>query len=323
MKRCSAFAFIVGNNYENHIQMEIIVHHNISDLYKTLGLPYEQEIDFTILSIPDIHPQIPFKSPVLRADYFSFILTKEGSGVYYLDDNKFTFDSKTIYFTNPGHIKSYELKESKDAFIITLSDKFLRENVHLEIYEEFPFLLAEKAPPMKLMQNDFEEFETLYSQILKEFKKNSRYKNKILGNLFMVMLFKIKDNFLSAYNPIEEGNRDSQIVKSFKRLLEAEFKEVLDSNHNEVNLQAQHFAEKMNLHPNYLNSVIKSKTGRTVNDWISKRTLSVAKSLLMNTANSSKEIAYQLGFSEPTHFSRFFKKHTELSPNTFRKLNKS
>jgi len=303
--------------------MEIIVHHKISDLYKTLGLPFDQEIDFTILSIPAIHPQIPFKSPILRADYFSFILTKEGSGVYWLDDNKFPFDSQTIYFTNPGHLKSYELNESKDAFIITLSEKFLRENVHQEIYGEFPFLLAEIVPPKKLAQNDFDEFETLYSQIFKEFKKESRYKNKILGNLFMVMLLKIKERFWSAYNPMEEGRRGSQIVKSFKNLLETEFKEVTRSNHNDGKLRAYYFAKKLNLHPNYLNSVIKSKTGTTVNDWISKRTLSVAKSLLLNAPYSSKEIAYKLGFSESTHFSRFFKKHTGLSPNTFRKSNKS
>ncbi|MBI1766828.1 MAG: AraC family transcriptional regulator [Bacteroidetes bacterium] len=301
--------------------MEIIVHHKISDLYKTLGLPFDQEIDFTILSIPDIHPQIPFKSPILRADYFSFILTKEGAGIYWLDDNKFPFGSQTIYFTNPGHLKSYELHDSKNALIITLSEKFLRENVHPEIYEEFPFLLAEIVPPKKLLQNDFEEFENLYSQILKEFEKESRYKNKILGNLFMVMLLKIKEKFWSAYNPIEEGNRDSQIVKSFKRLLETEFKEVLKSNHSDGKLQVQYFAKKLDLHPNYLNSVIKSKTGRTVNDWISERTLSVAKSLLINKPYSSKEIAYKLGFSESTHFSRFFKKNTGLSPNTFRKSN--
>src|SRR5882724_11505966 len=191
--------------------MEIIVHHKISDLYKTLGLPFDQEIDFTILFIPDIHPQIPFKSPILRADYFSFILTKEGSGVYYLDDSKFPFDSQTIYFTNPGHIKSYELNESKEALIITLSEKFLRENVHPEVYEEFPFLLAEITPPRKLLQNDFEELETLYSQILKEFERESKYKDKILGNLFMVVLLKIKERFWSTYNPIEEGKRDSHI----------------------------------------------------------------------------------------------------------------
>src|SRR5690606_17384790 len=252
----------------------------------------------------------------------SFILTKDGSGVYYLDDNKFPFDSRSIYFTNPGHIKSYELNESKEALIITLSEKFLRENVHSEIYGEFPFLLAEKTPPKKLLKNDFEEFDSLYAQIFNEFNKESEYKNKILGNLFMVILLKIKEKFWSAYNPIEEGNRDSQIVKSFKRLLEIEFRKVLNDKQNDVKLQAQHFAQKLNLHPNYLNSVIKSKTGRTVNDWISKRTLSIAKSLLLSTSHSSKEIAYKLGFSEPTHFSRFFKKHTQVSPNIFRKSNK-
>lgn len=302
--------------------MEIKVHHKISDLYKTLGLSFEHEIDFTILSIPDIHPHIPFESPKLRADYFSFILTKDGSGVYYLDDNKFPFDSGTIYFTNPGHIKSYELYESNDSFIITLSENFLRENVHSKIYEEFPFLLAEIVPPQKMSENDFEEFEILYKQILNEFNKDSEYRNKILGNLFMVVLLKIKEKFWSNYNPIEEGNRNSQIVKSFKQLLESEFSKVMDNDQNDGKLLVMYFADRLNMHPNYLNSVIKSKTGRTVNDWISKRTLSVAKSLLKNTSLSSKEIAYKLGFSEPTHFSRFFKNHTQLSPGTFRKSNK-
>jgi AraC family transcriptional regulator, transcriptional activator of pobA len=254
--------------------MGIIIHHKISDLYRTLSLHFEKEIDFAILSIPDIHPQIPFKSPILRADYFSFILTKDGSGIYYLDDNKFPFDSRTIYFTNPGHIKSYELNESKDAYIITLTENFLRENVHLEIFGEFPFLLAEIVPPKKLSQNDFEEFTILYKQMLNEFNKDSEYKNKILGNLFFVLLLKIKEKFWSNYNPIDEGNRNSQIVKSFKQLLESEFKKVMEREQDDSKLQAQYFAERLN-------------------------------------------------FSEPTHFSRFFKKHTQLSPSTFRKSNKS
>ncbi|MBK7338089.1 MAG: AraC family transcriptional regulator [Saprospirales bacterium] len=303
--------------------MEIIIHHSISDLYKTLGLSFEKEIDFTILSIPDIHPQIPYKSPNLRADYFSFILTIEGSGVYYLDDNKFPFGSGTIYFTNPGHIKSYELNESKEAFIITLNENFLRENVHPEIFAEFPFLLAEIAPPNKPSQDDFEEFILLYKQILSEFQKDSKYKNKIIGNLFLILLLKIKEKFWLNYNPIDEGNRNSQIVTSFKQLLESDSRKVIDGKQNVIKLYVQYFAENLTLHHIYLNSVIKSKTGKTVNDWISKRTLSVAKSLLMSTSYSSKEIAYKLGFSEPTHFSRFFKKHTHLSPSTFRKSSKA
>jgi len=302
--------------------MEIIIHHSISDLFHTLGLRFEKELDFTILSIPDIHPQVPFKSPNLRADYFSFILTIEGSGIYYIDDNKFPFGPGTIYFTNPGHIKSYELNESKEAFIITLNENFLRENVHPEIFGEFPFLLAEIVPPQKPSQSDFEEFVFFYKQILSEYSKDSKYKNKILGNLFLILLFKIKEKFWSNYNPLEEGNRNSQIVKSFKQLLESEFKKLLENEENDNKLQVAFFAEKLNLHPNYLNSVIKSKTGRTVNDWISKRMVIVSKTLLTSTAYSTKEIAYKLSFSEPTHFSRFFKKHTHLTPSVYRKTNK-
>ena len=88
-------------------------------------------------------------------------------------------------------------------------------------------------------------------------------------------------------------------------------------------LQVQDLAAEMNLHPNYLNSVIKSKTGKTVNQWISRRSTAVAKSLLLNTTLSAKEIAYRMGYSEPTHFSRFFKKQTGMAPRTFRQKHRS
>lgn len=295
------------------------IHHSIADLYKTLNLPFDPDRDFTILSVPGIHPHLPFRSPPLRANYFSFVLNHRGAGTYYLDHHEFPFGPQTIYFTNPGHIKAYELVSSEEAYIITLNERFLRENVQADIYGAFPFLLAEKAPPKQLGPADFQDFATLYQQMLLEFGRDSPYQDRILGNLFTVLLLKIKEKFWSAYNPIEEGNRDSEIVKTFKRLLEAEFKEVLENDRPEVKLQVQYFAEKMSLHPNYLTSVIKSKTGRTVQDWIASRTLSFAKTLLTTTSYSAKEIAYQLGFSEPTHFGRFFKRHTQESPTAFRK----
>lgn len=303
--------------------MDIILHYSISDLYKSLNLPLTQEIDFTIHFKPDIHPSIPFKSPIFRTDYFYFGFIKDGSGAYTIDENKFSFSSRTIYFNNPGHIKSYELNELKDAYMITLTENFLRENVHPKIFDEFPFLLAEIVPPKVLSEKQFKEFETLYKQIGSEFEKPSIYRNKILGSLFVVLLLKLKEEFWSDYNPIVEGKRNSQIVKTFKQLLELEFKKIIEKQQVDINIQVQYFAEKMNLHPNYLNSVIKSKTGRTVNEWISSRTIAASKLLLINTTYSTKEISYKLGFSEPTHFSRFFKKQTQLSPSKFRESNKS
>ena len=291
-------------------------------MYKYLDLPFEQEMDFTIHFKPDIIRNTPFKSPVFREDYFTFSFIKEGSGFYTIDENKFPFSPGTVYFTNPGHIKSFDINDLNDAYMISFTENFLRENVHPEVFDEFPFLLAEIVPPKVLSDEKYKEFETLYKQIFDEYKKTSVYKNKILGNLFVVLLLKLKEEFWFDYNPITEGNRNSQIVKSFKYLLESEFKKVMDKQQNDIKPQARHFAERLNLHPNYLNSVIKSKTGKTVNEWITKRTLSAAKFLLINTSYSSKEIAYKLGFSEPTHFSRFLKRHTRVSPGTFRKSNR-
>lgn len=299
--------------------MDIIVHHSISDLYKTLDLSCENEIDFTILSVPDIHDEIPFTSPVLRADYFSFILTVDGSGIYYLDDHTFPFDSRTIYFTNPGHTKSYELHSSKEAYIIIVNESFLWEFVHAQVYDEFPFLLAEIVPPKPLPDKLFADIKSLYGQIEHEFEQPSRYKKRILGNLFANLLLKIKEHFWVDYNPITEGDRNSEIVKSFKQILEKEFKLMISDSETGRRLQVRDFAEQLNLHPNYLNSVIRSKTGRTVHDWLNRKTISTAKYLLRNTTLSSKSISYRLGFSEPTHFSRFFKKHLDTTPAQFRK----
>lgn len=296
----------------------MIVHHTISDFYKSLGLPIEQHLDFTIHFLPDIHPIIPFKSPVYRAEYFSFLFIKDSRGTYTTDDHVFVFTPHTIFFTNPGHVKSFEIEDSKDAYLITLTEAFLRENVHPDIFGEFPFLLTEIVPPKTMGEEEYQEFEDIYLQLFKEFHKLSCYKTRILGNLFVVLLLKIKEKFWQDYNPIQEGDRHSHIVKSFKQLLEQQFMGLTVTN-KEYTYRILNYAMDLNLHPNYLNAVIKSKTGKTVNQWITERILSMAKTLLKNTDLSSKEIGYRLGYSEPTHFSRFFKKHTQLSPHQYRK----
>jgi len=52
-----------------------------------------------------------------------------------------------FYFTNPGHYKSFEWLRIGEVWLITMSEAFLKENVHHDVFKEFPFLLAEKVPP--------------------------------------------------------------------------------------------------------------------------------------------------------------------------------
>jgi len=202
----------------------------------------------------------------------------------------------------------------------TLTESFFKQYVHPDIFEEFPFLLAEIVPPKVLNKDQFAEFELLYQQLIKEFKSDSHYRFKVIGHLCMIMLIKIREYFWGDYNPITEGSRSSQIVKNFKRLLETHYRNLRKGVADKI-FRIQEYAEAMHLHPNYLNTVIKTKTGKPVGAWITQKTIAEAKSLLSNSDISIKEIAWRLGFTEVPHFSNYFKRQTNISPVLFRKTN--
>lgn len=300
---------------------KILAFNSLHQQYVYLGLPTDTidvKTQFTIHNLKDIHPDLPYKSPVYRANFYSFVFVKDGHGKYTTDDKVFRTEPGTIYFTNPGHYKSFQWDSIEEIYLVTLSETFLKENVHPNIFDEFPFLLAETVPPRTLQSGMFDEFEQLYRQIEREYLSASPYKNRLIGNLFVVILLKIKEYFWTDYNPIYEGNRSSQIVKNFKRALEQHYRDVMKGSEHKV-FRIQDYAAVQNLHPNYLSNVIKSKTGKSIGAWIADKTIAEAKSLLQNSSISIKEIAWQLGFPESTNFSNYFKKHTDLSPVSYRK----
>ena len=61
----------------------------VADLYNALGMPIEQDASFTINNLQDIHQSLPYKSPVFRINYYSFIFVKIGKGNYTSDEQTF------------------------------------------------------------------------------------------------------------------------------------------------------------------------------------------------------------------------------------------
>lgn len=211
---------------------------------------------------------------------------------------------------------SNEGKETRDIFQITLSKSFLEENVKMEITHE---LLFEGRSLVKaISQEAFIEFEQLFLQIQKEYQSNSIFRNQLIANLFIVLLFKFKDCVWLSSGPPTVGSRKSQIVENFRRALEGHYRNLTSGTVTQV-FRLQEYADAQNLHPNYLNNVIKSNTGKSIGTWIIEKTITEAESLLENTSMSIKEIGYRLGFSESAHFSNYFKKYTGVQPISYRR----
>lgn len=297
-------------------QEKIPTFRSLAELYKSLGLSIDQDVDCTIHSLKGLHKEFPVKSPLFRANYYTVLLVESGSGRCTMDDLSYETKPFTIYFTNPGHIKGFEVFQEYSGYLITFSEQYLKQYIGENIFNDLPFLLAESISPRYLKPAEFKEYAELGAQMQKEYESGSRYRFKIISNLLMVFLLKVKENFWDSYNPIEEAVNGSRIVTTFKKNLEKHFRDLIRGDSN-VLPKVQDFAKLQSLHPGYMSTVIKAKTGKSVNTWISEKTISEAQALLAQSSLSIKEVSYQLAFNEPTHFSKFFKKHTGLTPKEF------
>jgi AraC-like DNA-binding protein len=108
-------------------------------------------------------------------------------------------------------------------------------------------------------------------------------------------------------------------LQKFDRLLNDYFAQdtLIDTGLPDV----KYFASKLNLSTNYLSDLLHKYTGKTTQEHIHLKLIDKAKSLLWSTEKSISEIAYDLGFEYPSHFTKIFKAKTGLSPKEFRNTN--
>src|SRR5690606_34341115 len=132
----------------------------------------------------------------------------------------------------------------------------------------------------------------------------------IIRSLIYIVLNEIDDAHQSQVSlQSSEADKNSHILAQFKTLLSEHFRE---------ERQVSFYADKMHLTPKYFSTVIKEVSGKTAGEWINDMLLLEAKVRLQNKGQSIAQIAYDLNFSDPSHFGKFFKKHIGVSPLEYR-----
>ncbi len=80
-------------------------------------------------------------------------------------------------------------------------------------------------------------------------------------------------------------------------------------------------AGQFNLSPNYFGDLVKKETGKTAQDYIQEKLIGIAKEKVFDISKTISEIAYEMGFKYPQHFTRLFKQRVGQAPNEYRSLN--
>lgn len=176
-----------------------------------------------------------------------------------------------------------------------------------KIFLLFNEMLA--SPKLQLTEVEYQEIITLIDLIKQEyFGLNDVYSPSIIRNYFQIIitkLFRIK----SSDNIIFNNSKYLSMFLAFQALVEKEC-----FTHKKVSF----YAKEMGVTSKTLNNVTQSIIQKSAKALINDVVIIQSKRLIINSPASLTEIAYQVGFKEPTNFFKYFRKNTGVSPSQFR-----
>lgn len=279
--------------------------------YKAIH-PQNISLTFDIKRMEDLYAKHEGKpDEPHRHDYFTVLLVLKGKGKHIIDFNEFELTNNQIYFISPNQVHQIIEAEKSYGYVMTFSQQFMDMNgieqcfiEDLHLFQDYGF-----APPLGIDMTERMELTSILERIFRFVHSDKKFKYQAVGAL--LKLFLIDCN--NACSLSEEEN--TQVVQASVILLR-NFKNLLNEHHKTWH-KVSDYAKALHITADYLNASVKSLTGKSAKEHIQSRLLVTAKRLLLFSDASTKEIAYELGFSEPANFSQFFKRHTGISPTKF------
>ena len=258
-------------------------------------------------------------SPVMpynRRTYYKISLIKGKNKVEYANKT-IQIEDCAILFASPKIPYNYTnlCTEQAGHFCVFTKDFLPATKIGVKL-DQLPVFSPQNDFIFRISTEQFRQFEAIFLKMHEEITSDYVYKYDLLRNYVMELIhFGQK---LKPILPIENNKTASSRTTSlFIELLERQFPIENISQLLQLKTPAD-FAGILGVHVNHLNRVLKETTGKTTGEIIGSRIFQEAKLLLTQTQWNISEIAFSLGFEEVAHFSNFFKKHSQQSPQNYR-----
>ncbi|OHT43818.1 helix-turn-helix domain-containing protein [Flavobacterium tructae] len=282
-----------------------------NDIKKEIG-------HFNVFNIKEVLDRLQGKAimPYDRRAYYKISLIKGKNRAEYAD-KIIEIEKQGLLFATPKIPYNYLPQDTNQSgqFCVFTSE-FLSKNKSGIDLDELPIFASDGYPIFQLTDDEVAEVELIFNKIQKEINSDYVYKYDLIRNYVAELI-----HFGQKLQPItalySRHNSAARVSSLFAELLERQFP--IESPNQRLQLRtAKDFAERLSVHVNHLNKVLKENTGKTTTELISSRLTNEAKILLKQTDWNISEIAFSLGFEELAHFSNFFKKQTSFTPLAFR-----
>lgn len=273
---------------------------------------------FNVFNVGEIVAQYrekPFMPYNRRAYYKISFISGRNRAEY--ADKTVEIDTYALLFASPRVPYHWvPLDENQDGFFCIFTPEFLVHSKSGVVIDDLPIFTPGGFPVFMLTEAQAQDIKAIFKKMYAELSGSYAFKYDLLRN-YVLELIHYGQKLQPATELYTANTSSARTSSLFVELLERQFP--IASPSQKLALRtAKDYAERLSVHVNHLNKVLREHTGKTTTDLIKGRLLQEAKILLRQTDWSISEVAYSLGFEEVAHFSNFFKKQTAVSPQGFR-----
>jgi AraC-like DNA-binding protein len=250
-----------------------------------------------------------------HGDFYKIIWAKDKDLDLAIDGYHLKIKKNHIIFCTPLNKISIEpYTQGVISYIFNRNFYCIRDHDSEVSCNGYLFFGSSKPPIVELTEKEQKSFTLLFMFFEEEFEN----KDHIQGEMLMVLLKRLL--IMSARiarknlpNP-EIENKKLDLVRKYNILVETHFKE---------KHQVSDYADMLHKSPKTLSNLFYKSYNKSPLQVINERIVLEAQRLLMFSDKRTQQIAFELGYSEVGHFSKFFKKHTDHSPKEYKELESS
>lgn len=282
-------------------------------------IPYESksihDYGVEIITIESLYERIhDLNHDIDKAHHLGFnllVFYTSGKTKHLIDFIWHEVHENTLMHIANGQVNAFQFKKDTKGFLVLFTDEYLKKQLNrlpkqevIRMFNSHLFSPRIQVPKTANVRRYFELFLEEY-----QLEKNQLHQ-KALDALFTVIFTKLEQ--LKQHQTFHvENNQHLEVFMEFKKLVEEQYSK---------SRNADYYASQLHITYKHLNSICKEIVNTTAKNFIDEFVILEAKRNLINSSIKSNELAYKLGFNEPTNFVKYFKKFTGFTPNSFKKM---